>query len=85
MVILIRMEQPIEKITTIHAELLTISEAATYLRVTTRTVRNLVARGIIPQIKITPKLVRYRKSDLDRSLSKLTTGTAEKSEPLRIA
>lgn len=58
------------------SEILTISEASSYLRVTTRTVRNLVARGIIPQIKITPKLVRYRKSDLDRSLSRLTTGVA---------
>jgi excisionase family DNA binding protein len=57
-------------------EILTCGEASTYLKVTSRTLRNLVSRGVIRQIKISPKLVRYRRSDLDRSLEKLTTGLA---------
>lgn len=54
--------------------LLTPEQAADYLQITTRTLRNLVTRGLIPQTKLTGKLVRYRRSDLDGSLGRLTTG-----------
>jgi excisionase family DNA binding protein len=54
--------------------LLTPEQAADYLQITTRTLRNLVVRGLIPQTKLTGKLVRYRKPDLDASLGRLTTG-----------
>jgi len=54
--------------------LLTPEQAADYLQITTRTLRNLVTRGLIPQTKLTGKLVRYRRPDLDASLGRLTTG-----------
>jgi excisionase family DNA binding protein len=54
--------------------LLTPEQAADYLQITTRTLRNLVLRGLISQTKLTGKLVRYRRPDLDASLGRLTTG-----------
>jgi excisionase family DNA binding protein len=54
--------------------LLTPEQAAQYLQITKRTLRNLVVRGLIPQTKLTGKLVRYRRPDLDASLIRLTTG-----------
>jgi excisionase family DNA binding protein len=62
--------------TTISDQLFTGQEAATYINTSERTVRNLNRRGIIPAIKLSSRLVRYRKSDLDRVFAKLTTGVA---------
>jgi excisionase family DNA binding protein len=61
---------------TISDQLFTGQEAATYINTSERTVRNLNRRGIIPAIKLSSRLVRYRKSDLDRVFAKLTTGVA---------
>ncbi|AVP41703.1 HTH binding domain protein [Mycobacterium phage Batiatus] len=44
--------------------LLTMQQAATYLGVTDRTVRNYVARGLIPARRLGPKLLRIRIEDL---------------------
>ena len=43
----------------------TLQYSAAYLEVTDRTVRNYVARGLIPAQRIGPKLLRIRQSDLD--------------------
>lgn len=57
-------------------ELLTPSEAAQYLSITTRGLRLLVNRGLINAIRISPKLVRYRRSAIDQALDRLTTGVS---------
>lgn len=49
-------------------------EAAGYIKVTTRTIRNLTARGILPVARLSSKIVRYRKSDLDETLEAFTSG-----------
>ena len=46
--------------------LLTLQQSATHLGVTDRTVRNYVARGLLPAQRIGPKLLRVRFSDLER-------------------
>ncbi|BBX93116.1 helix-turn-helix domain-containing protein [Mycolicibacterium boenickei] len=46
--------------------LLTLRQSADYLHVTDRTVRNYIARGLIPGRRIGPKLLRIRFSDLER-------------------
>ena len=53
-------------------ELMSYHEAAAYLRITERGLRNLVTRGIIPAIKISGRLVRFRRSAVDEALNKLT-------------
>ncbi|BBZ04893.1 hypothetical protein MCHIJ_43300 [Mycolicibacterium chitae] len=50
---------------TVAESLLTLQQAAAYLNVTDRTVRNYVARGLIPAQRVGPKLLRIRQSDLD--------------------
>jgi len=54
--------------------LLTPEQAADFLQVTVRTIRNLSQRGIIPRTKLTGRIVRYRRPDLEKALSLLTTG-----------
>ena len=48
--------------------LLTMQQAAQHLNVTDRTIRNYVARGLIPAQRVGPKLLRIRQSDLDAFL-----------------
>jgi excisionase family DNA binding protein len=50
------------------------NEAAGYIKVTTRTLRNLSARGILPVTKLSGRIVRYRRADLDRALEAFTSG-----------
>lgn len=57
-----------------HTAIFTPDEAAGYIKVTTRTVRNLTARGILPVARLSSKIVRYRKSDLDKAIEALTSG-----------
>ena len=54
--------------------LLTPKQAADFLQVTVRTIRNLSQRGIIPRTKLTGRIVRYHRPDLEKALSLLTTG-----------
>lgn len=53
-------------------------EAAEYLGVTDRSVRNYVARGVLPASRVRgSRLVRIDRSDLDRLLAPIPTqGTA---------
>jgi len=50
--------------------LMTYDQAAEYLAVSTKTLRRWVAERKIPVIIISRKLVRFRKEDLDRFISK---------------
>ena len=53
-------------------ELLTSKQTAEYLGITERGLRNLVTRDIIPAIKISGRLVRFRRSAIDQALDRLT-------------
>jgi len=57
-----------------NTAIFTPDEAAGYIRVTTRTIRNLTARGILPVTKLSGRIVRYRRSDLDKALEAFTSG-----------
>jgi excisionase family DNA binding protein len=54
--------------------LFTPNEAAGYIRVTTRTIRNLTAQGILPVTRLSGKIVRYRRTDLEKCIESFTTG-----------
>lgn len=58
-----------------HPAIFTPNEAAVYIKVTTRTLRNLSARGILPVTRLSGKIVRYRRTDLDKALESFTSGT----------
>jgi excisionase family DNA binding protein len=47
------------------AELLGIPGAASYSDVTTRTIRRWISDGRLPAVRVGPRLVKIRKSDLD--------------------
>ena len=57
-----------------HPAIFTPDEAASYIKVTTRTIRNLTARGILPVTRLSGKIVRYRRTDLERALEAFTSG-----------
>lgn len=57
-----------------HPAIFTPDEAASYIKVTTRTIRNLTARGILPVTRLSGKIVRYRRTDLDKALEAFTSG-----------
>jgi|GEM_PF-2208214 len=57
-------------------ELLNSKQAAHYIGMTERGLRNLVTRGIIPAIKISGRLVRFRRTAIDQALDRLTVGAA---------
>ena len=56
---------------------LTPDELAAMLSVTKRTLRNLTAKGLIPTVKITAKIVRYPRAAIISSLEKLTVGAGK--------
>ena len=58
----------------IQPALLTPDQAASFLQVTTRTLRNLTARGILPVTRLSGKIVRHRRTDLEKCLEAFTTG-----------
>lgn len=47
-------------------------EAADYYRVSLRHFARLKARGMVPFVMLSPGCIRFRKSDLDRLMSKMT-------------
>lgn len=47
-------------------EWLTTKEAAAYLKVSVRTILRRVADGTLPATRVGPKLLRFRRGDLDR-------------------
>lgn len=51
--------------------LLTKREAAAALSCSERHVTRLVSRGVIPQVKIGEKAVRYRVSDIEAAIDRL--------------
>lgn len=50
--------------------LLTYDQAAEYLAISTKTLRRWVAERRIPVIKISRIVIRFRREDLDRFISK---------------
>jgi excisionase family DNA binding protein len=69
------MDEPNDtRATTTTAEILTPAETARLLRVTERTIRNLTSRGLLKPIKLSERLVRFRRSDIERSLASVTIG-----------
>jgi len=46
-------------------ELLTVTEAAERLRVTTRFIRMLIAEGRLPALRLGRRLIRLRRDDVD--------------------
>lgn len=46
-------------------DLLTQQEAAEYLRVSLKTLRRLVREGKVPEVRLGPRLPRYRVRDLN--------------------
>ena len=57
-----------------HSALFTPDQAAKFLQVSTRTIRNLTARGILPVTRLSGKIVRHRRADLQKCLEAFTTG-----------
>ncbi len=57
---------------TIPAEYMNVKEGAAYIRVSPRHFARLKARGQIPFARLSPHCVRFRRSDLDRMMAKLT-------------
>jgi excisionase family DNA binding protein len=64
----------------LESGLLTPAEAATYLRVSLRSLRRLVARGDLPVTRI-GRANRYRQSDLDGYIRKQTGTRASRIAP----
>lgn len=53
-------------------DLLTKQEIADRLRVSTRTVENLTARGVLPVVRLGGRLVRYSRSAVEARIAELT-------------
>lgn len=45
---------------------MSLKESADYLRVSPNSVRNYVARGRLQSLRLRPKLIKFRKSALDK-------------------
>ena len=56
------------------AELLTAEELADRLRVRAGTVRTWSRRGLIPRVKLSPKVVRYRLASVIEAMTKRQSG-----------
>lgn len=54
--------------TTTDHDLLTVTEAADRLRVTTRFIRGLIADGTLPALRLGRRSLRLRRDDVDRLL-----------------
>jgi excisionase family DNA binding protein len=49
-------------------EIMKIRDLATYLKASEATVRRLVKAGDVPHVRLSSRVVRFRKSDIDRWL-----------------
>lgn len=63
LVILPRMDAP---------DVLTVKQAAALLQVTERTIRNYIESGLLPALRMGPRLIRIRRADLERLFSEAT-------------
>jgi excisionase family DNA binding protein len=52
--------------------LLSLKEAAAYLQISERHVQTLRFKRLLPVTKLSSRCIRFRQSDLDRALEKLT-------------
>lgn len=56
-----------------RSRFISLAEAAEYLSVTDRTVRNFIARGDLPAYRIGSRALRINRDDLDRIITPVTT------------
>jgi len=57
------------------------AEVARELRVSIQTVRNMVKRGFLPEVVISERIRRYRRSDVDRAIDvRVRAGFQEPSD-----
>jgi predicted DNA-binding transcriptional regulator AlpA len=54
------------------SRLLSLKETAAYLHISERSVQTLRSRRLLPAIKLSNRCLRFRLSDIDRALAKLT-------------
>jgi excisionase family DNA binding protein len=60
--------------TTVQSEWLTLTEAATYMGVHSKTLRRRVSEGNLPAVRMAgSRLIRVRRSDLDALLTPIPT------------
>jgi excisionase family DNA binding protein len=58
------------------SHLLTPDETAALLSVTKRTIRNLTIKGLLPCTRITAKIIRYNRVEVEKALRTLTVNAA---------
>jgi excisionase family DNA binding protein len=61
---------------------LTVAEIAEQLKLNPQTIRNWIDRGSLPAVRVGPRQVRVRESDLDAFLNQGATPRAEESAPM---
>lgn len=54
------------------AKLVSIAEAAEYLGVTTRSIREWITEGRLPAYRVGPKVIRIKMADLEKQLRPIT-------------
>lgn len=64
------MNQPLMAV----SELMTPAQTAEFLKIKPRTLRKLTRHGLLPAIKLTGKIVRFRRVDVDSALERLVVG-----------
>ncbi|MDE3132270.1 MAG: helix-turn-helix domain-containing protein [Acidobacteriota bacterium] len=55
-------------------ELLTVREAAARLSIDASTLRRLIRRGVIPHVRLTPRCVRVKASEIQAYIDRSTCG-----------
>ena len=60
---------------------MSMQDAATYLRVTTRTVRTMVLDGRLKAYQLGPRVIRFRRSEIDAALTPINVQPAAIGTP----
>jgi len=64
---------------------MSMQDAATYLRVTTRTVRTMVLDGRLKAYQLGPRVIRFRRSEIDAALTPINVQLAAIGTPHALA
>jgi len=54
--------------------LLTIEEVMKFMKISRSTVYRLMKTGILPYVKLSPRLIRFRKRDIEEMLNRFRIG-----------
>jgi excisionase family DNA binding protein len=65
----------------VSASDMSMQDAATYLRVTTRTVRTMVLDGRLKAYQLGPRVIRFRRSEIDAALTPINVQPAAIATP----